>query len=164
MVHEWNDAWQQERQGSCYQVAAVLVCCQASRCRPHNVARLCGAACPPSPRSRRASRQPAAGCGRPRTEAVVYLIQSFPSCVCTNREKLLEDLEIRYLANRSPNLYFGLLTDFTDADLQETANDSVLELCVGGIGRLNARFGTGQSGPFYLFHRARLWNASAACP
>ena len=29
---------------------------------------------------------------------------------------LIEDLEIRYLANRAPNLSYALLTDFTDAD------------------------------------------------
>ena len=56
-----------------------------------------------------------------------------------NVAKLLEDLEIRYLANRSPNLFFALLTDFTDADLQQTANDSVVDLCADGIRRLNAR-------------------------
>ena len=75
-----------------------------------------------------------------------------------NVAKLLEDLEIRYLANRSPNLFFALLTDFTDADLQQTANDSVVDLCADGIRRLNARYGSRQSGPFYLFHRGRRWN------
>jgi cyclic beta-1,2-glucan synthetase len=77
-----------------------------------------------------------------------------------NVTKLLEDLEIRYLANRSPNLFFALLTDFTDADLQQTANDAVLDSCTDGIRRLNARYGSRQSGPFYLFHRGRRWNAS----
>jgi cyclic beta-1,2-glucan synthetase len=76
-----------------------------------------------------------------------------------NVAKLLEDLEIRYLANRAPNLSFALLTDFTDADVRETANDSVLDSCVDGIRRLNAQYGSSQTGPFYLFHRARCWNS-----
>ena len=75
-----------------------------------------------------------------------------------NVAKLLEDLEIRYLANRSPNLFFALLTDFTDADLQRTANDPIVDLCADGIRRLNARYGSRQGGPFYLFHRGRRWN------
>ena len=79
-----------------------------------------------------------------------------------NVAKLLEDLEIRYLANRSPNLYYALLTDFPDADLRETAGDAVLNSCADGIRHLNGRYGTGQSGPFYLFHRARRWNPSEA--
>jgi hypothetical protein len=79
-----------------------------------------------------------------------------------NVARLLEDLEIRYLANRSPNVYFALLTDFTDADLRETANDSVRDLCSAGIRKLNARYGAGASGPFYHFHRNRRWNPREA--
>ena len=77
-----------------------------------------------------------------------------------NVAKLIEDLEIRYLANRTSNLSFALLTDFTDADARETESDSVLASCVDGIRRLNAQYGSGQTGPFYLFHRARAWNPS----
>ena len=74
--------------------------------------------------------------------------------------RLVEDLEIRYLANRDPNLIFGLLTDFPDADQKETEADSVLETCVEGINRLNARYAGGGRSPFYLFHRSREWNGS----
>jgi cyclic beta-1,2-glucan synthetase len=75
-----------------------------------------------------------------------------------NIAKLLEDLEIRYLANRDPNLHFALLTDFQDAAAPETPNDSVLQLCVDGIHTLNRRYGNELSSPFYLFHRPRQWN------
>jgi hypothetical protein len=75
-----------------------------------------------------------------------------------NVAKLLEDLEIRYLANRDANLYFALLTDFQDAAERETLNDSVLEVCVDGIQKLNRRYGNEASNPFYLFHRPRQWN------
>jgi len=74
--------------------------------------------------------------------------------------RLIEDLEIRYLANRDANLLFGLLTDFPDANEQKTGADSVLDACVEGIRRLNARYGNGQAGPFCLFHRSREWNPS----
>jgi hypothetical protein len=82
-----------------------------------------------------------------------------------NASRLLENLEIRYLANRETNLYFALLTDFTDADGERTENDSVLKGCVEGIERLNARYGSqaeapAPQGPFYLFHRPRRWNAA----
>jgi hypothetical protein len=76
-----------------------------------------------------------------------------------NVARLIEDLEIRYLANRDPHLYFGLLTDFPDADQPETNGDSVLETCVEGIIRLNAHYGVDNPGPFYLFHRQRRWNS-----
>jgi len=77
-----------------------------------------------------------------------------------NVQRLLEDLEIRYLANREANLYFALLTDFADADLEQTPNDSMVQGCAEGIDRLNARYGSNGAGPFYLFHRPRRWNAA----
>ncbi len=76
-----------------------------------------------------------------------------------NAEKLLGDLEIRYLANRDVNLYFALLTDYADAAGPHTDKDEpVLEVCSQGVQRLNARYGRGDSGPFFLFHRPRHWN------
>jgi hypothetical protein len=72
--------------------------------------------------------------------------------------KLLKDLEIRYLANRDPNLYFALLTDFADADRRDVETDSVLDLCADGIRQLNERYGTAEYRPFCLLHRARRWN------
>ncbi len=76
-----------------------------------------------------------------------------------NAARLLEDLEIRYLANRDPNLRFGLLTDFPDSQTEEMESDAaVLAACVQGIERLNVRYGGKQQTPFYLFHRARRWN------
>ncbi len=75
-----------------------------------------------------------------------------------NCTKLLKDLEIRYLANRDRNLFFGLLTDFPDADQPEIEADHVLKQCVDGIAQLNERYGPPDHGPFYLFHRPRRWN------
>jgi cyclic beta-1,2-glucan synthetase len=72
--------------------------------------------------------------------------------------RLVDSLEIRYLANRDPNLLFALVTDFPDADQRETPADSVLEICIEGIHRLNERYAIYGLRPFYLFHRARQWN------
>jgi cyclic beta-1,2-glucan glucanotransferase len=74
-------------------------------------------------------------------------------------EKLLKDLEVRYLANRDRNLFFALLTDFADADRLETERDGVLKSCIQGIRLLNGRYGAGGRQPFYLFHRGRVWNS-----
>ena len=76
----------------------------------------------------------------------------------SNSAKLLRDLEIRYLANRDRNLFFALLTDFADANEQETANDGILNSCADGVRQLNERYGSGGRGPFFLLHRARRWN------
>ena len=75
-------------------------------------------------------------------------------------ERLLERLEIHYLANRDSNLLFALLTDFADAPEATTPNDHLLDLCEAGIRKLNDRHANVGRRPFYLFHRARVWNKS----
>ncbi len=75
-------------------------------------------------------------------------------------ESLLEKIEIHFLANRDPNLLFGLLTDFPDSPTPTSAQDELLELCAEGIRVLNERYAADQGSPFYLFHRGRQWNPS----
>ncbi|MEO8961544.1 MAG: cyclic beta 1-2 glucan synthetase, partial [Ginsengibacter sp.] len=74
-------------------------------------------------------------------------------------ENLVDELEIRFLANRSDNLYFGLLTDFTDAK-QETldSDQELLDTAKNGIEALNRKYQRENKNLFYLFHRPRQWN------
>ena len=75
-------------------------------------------------------------------------------------EHLLEGLEVRYLANRDSCLHFGLLTDFTDAPSETMPADSeLLRLAREGVEQLNEKYANVRSDIFYLFHRARRWNA-----
>ncbi len=73
-------------------------------------------------------------------------------------EKLLERLEIHYLANRDANLFFALLTDFPDAAKQRDEQDAILDFCRQGLRLLNDRYAAEGVQPFYLFHRDRQWN------
>jgi len=75
-------------------------------------------------------------------------------------EENVEALEIRFLANREKNLYFSLLTDFTDADSETMPDDrSLLNLVSERIRQLNEKYNKyGQPDIFYLFHRPRKWN------
>ncbi|MEO8156409.1 MAG: glucoamylase family protein [Betaproteobacteria bacterium] len=76
-------------------------------------------------------------------------------------EDLIEALEVRYLANRDENLHFGLLTDYRDADRETLADDASLALLARtGVEDLNRKYGHDS---FFLFHRARLWNAREHC-
>jgi cyclic beta-1,2-glucan synthetase len=73
---------------------------------------------------------------------------------------LLEALEVRYLGNRDPNLFFGLLTDFRDAPEQtQTGDDELVALARAGVEALNDQYSEDRPDIFYLFHRSRLWNA-----
>ncbi|MBA3545022.1 MAG: cyclic beta 1-2 glucan synthetase, partial [Nannocystis sp.] len=75
-------------------------------------------------------------------------------------DALLDALEVRYLANRDPNLCFALLTDFRDAPREHMDSDEpLLQRASAGIHALNARYlAAGQTTPFYLLHRPRRWN------
>jgi len=72
---------------------------------------------------------------------------------------LVEALEVRFLANRDPNLHFGLLTDFPDAGEETLPQDEpLLQLARTGIEELNEKYGGPTSRSFFLFHRPRRWN------
>lgn len=73
-------------------------------------------------------------------------------------ERLVERLEIHYLANRDRNLLFALLTDFADASSATAENDDLLAYCATRIQRLNHAQAASGAAPFYLFHRPRIWN------
>ena len=74
-------------------------------------------------------------------------------------DRLVEALEIRYLGNRDPNLFFALLTDFPDAPSETLPDDAArVAHARAAVEALNARYRDERSGAFYLFHRPRRWN------
>jgi hypothetical protein len=74
---------------------------------------------------------------------------------------LVNDLEVRYLANREPNLHFALLTDLPDSVSKPRENDShpLVELAVRLINDLNGRYGASRNGAFVFLHRHRILNS-----
>jgi len=77
------------------------------------------------------------------------------------QQSLVEGLEVRYLANAEANLHFGLLTDWLDAaEERSDADDELLRLARAGIEQLNEKYRARRPGLFFLFHRARRWNAA----
>ncbi|TFW17757.1 cyclic beta 1-2 glucan synthetase, partial [Duganella callida] len=80
-----------------------------------------------------------------------------------NVDDLFEQMEVRFLANRDPNLRFCLLTDFADARAEKMPNDDMLvEQMKRCLNHLNHKYSVGPNGerasPFLLLHRPRLWN------
>ncbi|MGC2456418.1 MAG: glucoamylase family protein [Gallionellaceae bacterium] len=74
-------------------------------------------------------------------------------------DDLLEALEIRYLGNRDPNLFFALLTDFPDAPEQTLPDDeALLARARAAVQALNETYREDRPCIFYLFHRPRVWN------
>ncbi|HEX5056678.1 MAG TPA: glucoamylase family protein, partial [Gammaproteobacteria bacterium] len=90
-----------------------------------------------------------------RTMVVVPTLLSRPQEV----DDLLEALEIRYLGNRDPNLFFALLTDFRDAPERALPGDeALLAYARSAVQALNESYREDRPCVFYLFHRPRLWN------
>src|SRR5690606_36800178 len=77
-------------------------------------------------------------------------------------DELVDELEVRLLANRDPNLGFALATDRRDAPSERVdGDDELLARARDGIEALAARYP--DSGGFFLFHRARRWNPRERC-
>ncbi|HQU16428.1 MAG: cyclic beta 1-2 glucan synthetase [Chromatiales bacterium 21-64-14] len=90
-----------------------------------------------------------------RTMVIVPTLLSGPQEI----EDLFEALEIRYLGNRDPNLFFALLTDFGDASEQTLPNDdALLARARTAVHALNETYRDDRPCIFYLFHRPRVWN------
>ncbi len=75
-------------------------------------------------------------------------------------EEQLNRLEVHFLANAAGELYFALLTDWTDSGSEEAATDEpLLEAALTGIAALNRKYAdTDKDGRFILLHRRRVWN------
>jgi len=73
----------------------------------------------------------------------------------------LEKLEVRFLGNQEPNLWYSLFADFTDSEKPiEPPDETLLRLAREGIDGLNRRY---PGGRFLLFHRPRSWSESEQC-
>jgi len=75
-------------------------------------------------------------------------------------QELIEHLEVHHLASADGDLYFALLTDWTDAKSETVpGDDDLLSVAEEGIAALNRRYGLGAAGErFLLLHRHRVWN------
>ena len=76
----------------------------------------------------------------------------------------IERLEIHHLASPGGELYYVLLSDWTDSPTAEAEDDSsLLEAAAQGIARLNRLYpGAADGERFLLLHRRRTWNDEEA--
>ncbi|WP_321477084.1 glucoamylase family protein [uncultured Paludibaculum sp.] len=97
--------------------------------------------------------------GIPKDAATLVVV---PTLLLNRRQvdALVRDLEVRFLANRGPNLHFGLLTDTPDSSRQVDERDELAGICALLIDELNQRYGHAGGKPFFLLHRQRAFNPS----
>jgi cyclic beta-1,2-glucan synthetase len=76
-------------------------------------------------------------------------------------QELIDNLEVQYLANQDPHIYFAILGDLTDATSETTdADKDLLTYAHAGINNLNRRYNQKERPRFFIFHRSRLYNPS----
>ncbi|MET0383857.1 MAG: cyclic beta 1-2 glucan synthetase, partial [Burkholderiaceae bacterium] len=80
-------------------------------------------------------------------------------------DSLADAIEVRFLANRDPQLQFALLTDLRDAPAETLPEDAeLIGYAAARIAALNKRYearddANPRIAPFLLLHRPRRWNA-----
>src|ERR1017187_7327860 len=89
-------------------------------------------------------------------------IVAVPSLLLGEKQvhELVRDLEVRYLANRDPNLHFALVTDLPDSVSKPLEKDThpLVDLAARLIGELNTKYRSNTSGAFLFLHRHRIFN------
>jgi cyclic beta-1,2-glucan synthetase len=97
--------------------------------------------------------------GVPPDLRTIVVVPTLLTSLAAIREQI-ERLEVHYLSNTAGDFIFALLSDWRDADTEQTPEDAVLfDEAAAGIERLNLRYGRTASGPrFFLLHRHRVWN------
>ncbi|MBV1818751.1 hypothetical protein L0P54_06735 [Anaerosalibacter bizertensis] len=73
-------------------------------------------------------------------------------------EELVKQLEIHYLSNGEKNLYFGLIGDFKDGQLEkEKEDEKIIQKGLQAIEELNNKYSKDEK-IFYYFHRDRVYS------
>ncbi|MBV9759036.1 MAG: glycosyl transferase [Acidobacteriaceae bacterium] len=87
-------------------------------------------------------------------------IVAIPTLLINEKQirSLVDDLEVRYLVNRDPNIFYALLTDLPDTAEPAVEQDARIELAIRLLDGLNTKYRDDPYGGFYLFHRHRVYN------
>src|SRR5882724_1450285 len=72
--------------------------------------------------------------------------------------EMVENLEVRFLGNHDPNIYFALLTDLADSREPAREDNPLITLCSDLIQELNLKYAGHGAGSFFLLHRHRVYN------
>ncbi len=93
-------------------------------------------------------------------DAASAAIVAIPTLLINDKQigQLVDDMEVRYLVNRDPNIYYALLTDLPDTAEPAGDTDRRVDLAIELISGLNRKYGALPYGGFYLFHRHRIFN------
>lgn len=95
--------------------------------------------------------------GIPKSCSTVVAVPALLTSEAQVRQAVL-GLEVRFLANRDPNLHFALLSDLPDSTRQFDETESLVEFACRLLQELDDKYACENKGRFFLFHRNRLYN------
>ncbi len=72
----------------------------------------------------------------------------------------VKGIQVRFLANRDPNLHFALLTDLPDSAQQFDEKESLVGLCSRLLQELDESYSHENKGRLFHFHRHRVYNTA----
>lgn len=76
----------------------------------------------------------------------------------------IRNLEVHYLTNPRGEVYFAIVSDWTDSAVEVTPADmEVLDYAREEVAKLNAHYANNGQARFYFLHRRRLFNPSQNC-
>lgn len=93
-------------------------------------------------------------------EAATFVV--IPSILSNSQKvkELAKKLEIYYLANKSPNMYFAILGDVTTSDKElETYDEEIKEEGIKQVKALNEKYKQEDFDIFHFLYRKRIWNS-----
>jgi cyclic beta-1,2-glucan synthetase len=95
--------------------------------------------------------------GIPSSRATVVAV---PALLTSENQvkQAVKGIEVRFLANRDPNLHFALLTDLPDSTQQFDEKESLVGLCSRLLQSLDEKYAHENKGRLFHFHRHRVYN------
>lgn len=96
--------------------------------------------------------------GVPKENATFVVI---PTIVNSEKKvkNLLRKLEVYYLANKSPNIYFALLGDCSSGGKkEETIDEKIIQVAEKELLKLNNKYPNNEFPLFHFIYRERIWN------
>ncbi|WP_374829064.1 GH36-type glycosyl hydrolase domain-containing protein [Paenochrobactrum pullorum] len=79
-------------------------------------------------------------------------------------DEQIRNLEVHYLTNPRGEVYFALVSDWLDAEVEVTPADmEIYDYAQQEIARLNVQYGAIDAPRFFVLHRRRLYNNKQGC-
>lgn len=101
--------------------------------------------------------------GVPEESATFVVI---PTIVNSEKKikSLIRKLEVYYLANKSPNIYFSILGDCSaGTKKEETVDEKIITLAKSELEKLNNKYPNNNFPLFHFIYRKRHWNDKEKC-